>query len=169
MKKIFFSLVLAIFASGAVADGFSFQIHGTSYHFKSRPGVQWDDQNDGFGFRYAFNNTYSVQAGHYRNSQTFPGSFNFFTNYGLIDYTPIHSGPFHFGGFAGIASGYDKYTYTMVNGRANVTVTQDGVLAPVAGLVARYQGKIFNIALRLLPPAGDDGSAVIALEAGFGF
>jgi hypothetical protein len=169
MRKTILSLTLLAVASIASAGDFHVQVHVASVHATQRADVPWNESNDGFGLRYSLNDTWSVQAGHYRNEQTVPGVFNFFTNYGLVDYTPVHRGQFHFGGFAGVQSGYDEYDIKVGGPRPKVTVTQDSIISPTYGLMGRWQGDRFNVGLRLTAPQSAAGSLAIALEGGVRF
>lgn len=146
------------------AGSWSLQVHVASVQPTQRAGAPWNTSNDGFALRYAFNDTYALQAGHYRNEQTVQG-YNFFANYVYGDYTPLHFGPVHVGAFAGVVSGYDDYCLT---GAKVAAMTEVGV-APKAGLVGRYQWRLFNATLRLNPALRHAGPASLSAEVGFSF
>ena len=166
MKPLLATLLLVL-STAANAGDWHVQVHGASLHLTPRNEVPWNETNDGFGIRYSWDSAWAVQAGHYRNDYTMPG-FNFFTNYGVVDYTPIHRGEVHYGGFAGVESGHDDYTFKVMNGRPQVNVTKDGVISPVFGLMARWQGPVFNVGIRLTPQIANVPTA-LAIEGGFHF
>lgn len=155
---------LAQVAPEKVASPWSLQVHVASVQPTQRAGAPWNTSNDGFAVRYAFSDTYAVQAGHYRNEHTVQG-YNFFANYVYGDYTPLHLGPVRLGVFAGVVSGYDDYCLT----GAKVTEMTEVGLAPKAGLVGRYQWRLFNATLRLNPALRHAGPASLSAEFGFSF
>lgn len=152
MKKILVAFILSnfIIPSVVLAGNWDLQLHGLSYHFSNRTVGDWEQFNRGVGIRYEFNDTWSLQAGQYKNSDSTP-AHAIYTNYGLIDVTPFQADQFHFGGFVGMGSRYEN-----------------GVRA-LGGLIARWQGDIFNVTTRLAPKVNDSGSVVLAFEVGMRF
>jgi hypothetical protein len=170
MKRIIIALCLisigAFFTTKALAGEWGIVVHGASMHFNQREGVPWNQANDGFGLRYAIDKDVAVQIGHYRNSQTTP-DFNFFTNYGIVDYTPFHFRRLSVGMFAGMASGYDDYNYwywTHETVAHTVTrITQERPIIPVGGLVLRAElNQVFSLTTRVAPN-------LVAIEGGIQF
>lgn len=157
-------LAALLLATGAHAGDWGLQVHLTSFQVHERPLVPWNQGNDGFALRYAINDAVALQAGHYRNEHSMPG-YNFFTNYGLAEYTPIQLGPWRLGGFAGLVSGDDKYTYGARNGRYVVTSFSDMGVQSMAGGMARITAGRLNLILR----ASTAGPFGIAIEGGFTF
>lgn len=148
----------------AQAGTWGLQVHVASMQPTQRAGAPWNTSNDGFAVRYAFNDTYALQLGHYRNEQTVQG-FNFFANYLYGDYTPIRLGPVRLGAFAGVVSGYDSYTIR--NGK--VVELREVGLAAKAGLVGRYTWRAMNATVRLNPALPNAGPASLSAEVGFDF
>lgn len=146
------------------AGTWGLQVHVASFHPSQRAGAAWNESNDGFGLRYAFNDTYAAQLGHYRNEHTLPG-FNLFTNYLYGDYTPLQHGPVRLGVFAGLVSGFDDCT---VRDGKVVTLSEVGV-APKAGLVGRYQWRALSATLRASPAQKHAGPASVSAELGWTF
>lgn len=146
------------------AGPWGLQVHVASVQPTQRAGAPWNGSNDGFAVRYAFDDTFALQAGHYRNEHTVQG-YNFFANYAYGDYTPLHFGPVRLGVFAGAVSGYDDYCLT----GAKVAAMKEVGVAPKAGLVGRYQWRLFNGTLRLNPALRHAGPASLSAELGFSF
>lgn len=162
MKRVLIIMAL-LFSSAAHAGEWGLVIHGASYHFQQRNYIPYNQANDGFGLRYAFDDKWSAQAGHYRNSLSFPG-YNFFSNYGIVEYMPYSfaGGNLRLGGFGGLVSGYDKYDFFVdpkdTSHLQKVVITQDGVIEVVGGLSARVKlMPHFDLTTRL-------GPGVVAIE-----
>lgn len=166
--KHFLILVAACATLAAHAGTWGTQIHSNDFHFAERAGVNWNTQTDGFALRYTLDGARtSFQVGHYRNEQTVPGKFNFFTNYVYADYTPCKFGPVRIGPFVGIVSGFDTYDYTTEKGRPVILDVATSGLHPLAGIVLRLTAwKHYNITLRAQPNLPNAGAAGLAIEFG---
>lgn len=168
VMRIRTAFVIAALCGGAQAGTWGLQVHGLSYSFAERQPAPWTSVNDGFALRYAFDASYSVQVGHYRNQQTVQG-FNFFTNYGVLDYTPWQKGSLRGGLFAGAQSGFDGYLLQMKDGLPRITELQKYGVEPVIGLLARYQPGRFNVTLRFMPGTESGLPATLMGEIGLSF
>ena len=162
------ALVLAAFCSCAQAGTWGLQVHGLSYSFSERHPAPWTEVNDGFALRYTYDETYSVQVGHYRNQQTVQG-FNFFTNYGVLDYTPWQTGSLRWGLFAGVQSGFDGYLLQMKDGMPRITELQEYGVEPAIGLLARHQRGRINFTVRFMPGTESGLPAMLMGECGLNF
>lgn len=145
---VFAATVLAMAAMPAWAGETSLIVHGISKHASDadRNGKPWQERNWGAGLRYAIDDSLSVQAGGYRNSQ------NHISAYGLVDYTPLQLAGVRVGGSIGVATGYEI-----------------APVVPIAAFVARYQIDRISIAVRYLPPITPKFTSVAAIEIGFRF
>lgn len=143
INSIFMSAVVALASFAPIPALAEMQIvaHGLSYHTHPRmSGQPWNVFNGGLALRYVpEGGALSYQAGGYRDSVFQP------TLYGLADYTPVQSGPYALGGFAGAKQ------------------SKTTSLRPIAGLVARYSANGWAVASRLAPAPQSKG-AVITLE-----
>lgn len=131
---------------------FGVVVHGLSHHFTKRAGGKnWNQTNTGLGLRMEWSPEFAAQVGSYDNSIDKQSA------YALVDWTPLEALGMRFGGFAGFVNGYD-------------TATSKGVM-PGAGLLARAPLPIghSSLALRFFPRVKQTGTALIALEASFGF
>lgn len=105
MKHLIMAIALAATSVIATAGELSLQLHGLSWHDKERSefdhsGRDWNERNVGLGIRNTYSETWSVQAGFYRNS------VDKTTAYAAVNYTPIQFGAVRIGTFAGLVSGY---------------------------------------------------------------
>lgn len=105
MKTTLIALALMATGVNAAAADLSLQLHGPSWHAAPRAefdstGRQWDELNVGLGIRSTYSETWSVQAGFYRNS------VDRTTVYAVVNYTPLQIGPVRMGVFGGLATGY---------------------------------------------------------------
>jgi len=162
------AFIIAALCGGAQAGTWGVQVHGLSYTFTERQPADWTTVNDGFALRYAFDDTYSAQLGHYRNQQTVQG-FNFFTNYGVLDYTPWQAAVLRWGLFAGAQSGFDGYLLQMKDGLPRVMELQKYGVEPLIGLLARYRPGRINVTLRLMPGTQSGLPATLMGEFGVNF
>lgn len=162
------ALVIASLCSCAQAGTWGLQVHGLSYSFAERQPAPWTTVNDGFALRYAFDDTYSAQVGHYRNQQTVQG-FNFFTNYGVLDYTPWQTGSLRWGLFAGVQSGFDGYLLQLKDGMPRITELYEHGVEPAIGLLARHQRGHINITVRFMPGTESGLPATLMGEFGVNF
>ena len=144
MNKTLLLTALILSAQAQAAD-YSIVLHGASYHTNPRQsGLPWNVFNGGAALRVRMDETLSYQAGGYRDSVFQP------TLYGLADYTPVRSGPYALGGFAGAKQ------------------SKTTSLRPIAGLVARYSANGWAVASRLAPAPQSKG-AVLTLEVSRNF
>ena len=170
--KYVIAIILA-FCGVAHAGQWGIQVHLHSMHFADRAFEDWNEGTDGFALRYTVDNTWAVQAGHYRNEFTIR-RYNFFTNYAGVDYTPLALGPLRFGGYGWLTSGYNDYTIapntppTAVQ-PALITSERDGGIRPAAGFVARLDYRKFNVLLRLHPDLPGNVPAALMTEVGYSF
>jgi len=167
--KYVIAIILA-FCGVAHAGQWGIQVHLHSMHFADRAFEDWNETTGGIGLRYAFNDTYAVQVGRYRNEYTLHGH-NFDSTYALGDWLPKVYGPLRVGVYTGLVTGYPDYTMapSMAPGRYVVTsVSHDG-LYPMVGLVARADYRKFNLTLRLQPDISHAGPAHLATEVGYSF
>lgn len=144
---IFLYIVIALLPAPAHAESgdTSVIVHGLSHHTKPRAeGRQWNETNTGIGLRYEFTDDISIQGGVYKNS------INKQSIYGSLDYTPFSQGPFHFGGYAGVANGYE-------NGKARIG----------GGGLVRWQEGRHSVSLRATP--AKSGGLVFSIEYGVRF
>lgn len=127
-----FALALALLATTACAsDGWSLQLHGLSWHAKPRAefdstGREWNERNVGLGIRHTFSDTWSVQAGAFRNS------VDRTTVYAVANYTPVQFGALRVGGFAGLGTGY-KSTPLLAGGLIEVGPVSVRIIPPIKG------------------------------------
>jgi len=127
-------------------------IHGASYHTVQRPKEPfWNQDNPGLGVRYDKSEATSFQAGVYKNS-FYRKSFYIGADWAPLDLKipnigDMPMGRAQLGLFAGVASGYV--------GKAGIA----------AGGLARWQGKDFSLALRIVPAK----CSIFALELGYRF
>lgn len=137
-------VVAALIAANAHADGWSVQVHTVSHHFHERTnGKDWNERNEGLALRYQFHPDVGVQAGFYRNS------IDRKSTYAVVDWTPVHHGPWSVGLFGGVRTGYINKA------------------EPGAGAVVRWEGQSMTVAVRASPKAKSTGSAMVALELGW--
>ena len=167
--KYIIAVILLFATSCFAAEGdWHLQVHGFgTKHFSARNDGRWEENNIGLGVRYEMSNKMSAQIGRYKNSNSIDNT-SFYTTYGVVDYTPFAVGKISVGAFGGIASGYDEYETRYVNGQKTLVITKEQII-PVAGLLARWQGDIFNLTTRFAPKVNDTGSAVLSLEIGIKF
>ena len=132
MKKIITTLALALLATTACAsDVWSLQLHGLSWHAAPRAefdntGREWNERNVGLGIRHTFSDTWSVQAGAFRNS------VDRTTVYAVANYTPVQFGALRVGGFAGLGSGY-KSTPLLAGGLVELGPVSVRIIPPIKG------------------------------------
>jgi hypothetical protein len=118
-------------------------LHTVSHHVDPPAAGRWNERNWGLGLRKKLDETRSLQAGAYRNS-------NFETSaYLIMDWHLLVTDTLKIGFFGGLVTGYK------------------GPLA--AGLTARIDANGVSAALRASPRAHRTGSAVLAFEVGYAF
>jgi hypothetical protein len=151
--KSLIALAALLAASAQAAPGdYHLIIHGASYHTVPRTsGPQWNQVNPGIGGRYEESEATSFQAGVYKNS-FYKNSFYVGADWAPLDLKipdigEIPMGRAQFGLFAGLASGYV------------------GKVGIAAGGLARWQGKDFSLAMRIVPAK----CSIFALELGYRF
>jgi len=172
MKRLI--ILIALLGAGiAHAGDWGLQVHLHSMHFEDRAYEDWNEDTDGFALRYSIDDTWAVQAGHYRNEFTIR-RYNFFTNYVGVDYTPLSLGPVHFGGYGWMTSGYNDYTIApntppTATQPALITSESDSGIRPVAGFVIRTDYRKINLLLRLHPDLPGGIPAALLTEAGIKF
>lgn len=181
MKHItttFFFIAASLFAGllglsrEASAGTWGLQAHIHSNHFADRAHEDWTESTDGFAVRYEWDEVWAAQAGHYRNEFSVR-SYNFFTNYAGIDWTPWRVGPMHFGGYGRLTSGYDAHVLAPNPGDmahpSTVVAARGQGLLPEAGLVARLDVRNFNLIVRLRPDSPGMVPSALMTEIGWSF
>lgn len=132
MNRLILTALLAFTAAAAPAGELSLQLHGLSWHAKPRAefdstGREWNERNVGSGIRHTFSDTWSVQAGAFRNS------LDRTTVYAVANYTPVQFGALRVGGFAGLGTGY-KSTPLLAGGLIELGPVSVRVIPPIRGL-----------------------------------
>jgi hypothetical protein len=117
--------------------------HGASKHGATHNNYQFNEVNPGAALRLGYNRELSLQVGAYKNS------FYKQTVYGALQYTPVGNDLVRVGGFAGLASGYQR---NVVGGMM---------------LDAQYGAAITTV--RYAPKISKDTTCVVTFEVGFKF
>lgn len=130
MKKYITAIALVLLATSTFAGELSLQLHGLSWHAAPRAefdntGREWNERNGGLGIRHTFSDTWSVQAGAYRNS------VDRTTVYAVANYTPVQFGALRVGGFAGVGSGYR--TPLLAGGLVELGPVSVRIIPPIKG------------------------------------
>lgn len=134
------ALATAALISTGVDAQTSLQLHGFSWHAQERgSGRVWNERNVGLGIRHMYSDTWSVQAGAFRNS------VDRTTVYVVGNYTPLQLGMVRAGVFDGLGTGYQK-----------------PVLA--GGMV-----EIGPVSVRIIPPLPNVTPLTIGFELGIPF
>lgn len=147
MKKFITTIALALLATTACAsDVWSLQLHGLSWHAKPRAefdstGREWNERNVGLGIRHTFSDTWSVQAGAFRNS------VDRTTVYAVANYTPVQFGGVRAGVFGGVVTGYPA-----------------GIPLGAGALV-----ELGPVTVRIIPPIKGATPLTLGLEVGIKF
>lgn len=140
--------MLGVLMSGNARAESSIELHGYSFHADKRiGGGEFNQFNAGVGFRYGLSDSFSVQAGFYKNS------YDEQTRYLVAQWQPITLLGARAGVFAGYASGYVNVRYPVAGGfMATAPVSNWG-----------------HVTVRLVPKMASNMTTTLAVDLGMRF
>ena len=166
MKSIL--VALAMLPALASAADFELGLHGASWHAEKRLEGKWNQQNVGLYARAYLSDDTSVELGRYKNSDSLPGQ-PVWTNYAIAQYTPLEGLGARFGGFAGVGTGYNGYSYLLQGTTVHMVNVQQRTIIVGGGMAVIPVTGQWSVTARLIPKVSANGSWVVGGSIGYRF